>query len=155
MIALLARIFIKDEGAQPAQIRQSYGTLCGAVGIALNVLLFGGKLFAGLVSGSVAVMADAFNNLSDAGSSVVTLLGFRLGGQKADKDHPFGHGRFEYLSGLAVAMLIILMGFELARTSVGKILLPEPVEAGWITVGILCVSIAVKFYMFLYNHKLL
>lgn len=153
MIALLARIFIKDStSASPTQVRQAYGTLCGAVGIGLNILLFAGKLFAGTVSGSIAVTADAFNNLSDAGSSVVTLLGFRLGGQKADQDHPFGHGRFEYLSGLAVAMLIILMGFELAKSSVGKILHPAPIEAGWLTVAILCAAIAVKFYMFLYNR---
>ena len=153
MIALLARIFIKNEAdATPAEKRQAYGTLCSAAGIALNLLLSAGKFFAGTVSGSIAITADAANNLSDAGSSVVTLLGFRLGGQKADKDHPFGHGRFEYLSGLAVAMLIVLMGFELGKSSLDKILHPQPVEAGWLPVVILCASIAVKLYMYSYNR---
>lgn len=153
MIALLARIFMKNEAdATPAEKRQAYGTLCSAAGIALNLLLSAGKFFAGTVSGSIAITADAANNLSDAGSSVVTLLGFRLGGQKADKDHPFGHGRFEYLSGLAVAMLIVLMGFELGKSSLDKILHPQPVEAGWLPVVILCASIAVKLYMYSYNR---
>jgi len=154
MIALLARIFIKtDDNTTPAEKRQAYGTLCSTVGIVLNLLLSAGKFLAGTLSGSIAITADAANNLSDAGSSVVTLLGFRLGGQKADKDHPFGHGRFEYLSGLVVAMLIVLMGFELAKSSVDKIRHPQPVEADWLTVVILCVSIAVKLYMFFYNRS--
>ena len=150
MIAFLARIFIKEnETSTPMQIRQAYGTLCGAAGVGLNLLLFIGKVLAGLVSGSIAITADAFNNLSDAGSSVVMLLGFRLGGQQPDRDHPFGHGRFEYLSGLVVAMLIVLMGFELAKTSLDKILHPQPVEAGALTMVILLGAIAVKLYMFL------
>lgn len=153
MIAFLARIFIKEnETSTPMQIRQAYGTLCGAAGVGLNLLLFIGKVLAGLVSGSIAITADAFNNLSDAGSSVVMLLGFRLGGQQPDRDHPFGHGRFEYLSGLVVAMLIVLMGFELAKTSLDKILHPQPVEAGALTMVILLGAIAVKLYMFLYNR---
>jgi len=153
MIALLARAFIKNTDQKtPAQIRQAYGMLCGAAGVGLNILLFAGKVLAGVLSGSIAVTADAFNNLSDAASSVVMLLGFRLGGQKADRDHPFGHGRFEYLSGLVVAMLIVLMGFELAKTSLDKILHPQSVGAGGLTVVILLGSIAVKFYMFLYNR---
>lgn len=155
MISLLSRIFIKDaQNTQSAAVRKAYGVLCGAVGIFLNVLLFAGKLFAGTVSGSIAVTADAFNNLSDAGSSAVTLLGFLLGGRQADREHPFGHGRMEYLSGLAVAMLIILMGFELARSSLEKILRPEPVQSGPVVIVILCASIAVKLYMFAYNRRL-
>lgn len=102
-------------------VRLAYGRLCGLVGIGLNLLLFGGKLFAGTVSGSVAVTADAFNNLSDAGSSVVTLLGFQLAGKKPDPQHPFGHGRIEYISGLVVSGLILLMGVELGKSSVEKI----------------------------------
>ena len=109
MISLLARIFLKPEGKTDAQLRKGYGILCGAVGIALNILLFAGKLLAGTLSGSIAITADAFNNLSDAGSSFVTLMGFKLAGQKPDSDHPFGHGRFEYLSGLLVSMLILLI----------------------------------------------
>ena len=153
MIRLLSKIFIKnrDDIRTPA-VRTAYGVLCGAVGILLNLLLFAGKFFAGTVSGSIAITADAFNNLSDAGSSVITLMGFRLGEQKPDSEHPFGHGRIEYLSGLLVSMFIILMGFELARTSVGKILHPEPVEFSWVSVGILITSICVKLYMCSYNR---
>lgn len=155
MISILSRIFIKDaQNLQPAAVRKAYGILCGAVGIFLNALLFAGKLFAGAASGSIAVTADAFNNLSDAGSSAVTLLGFQLGGRQADREHPFGHGRMEYLSGLAVAMLIILMGFELARTSLEKLLHPEPIQSSPLVIAILCVSIAVKLYMFTYNRRL-
>ena len=122
MITILARIFLKPEEASKAHLRKRYGVLCGAVGVFLNLLLFLGKLLAGLSAGSIAVVADAVNNLSDAGSSIVTLLGFQLAEQKPDHEHPFGHGRMEYLSGLLVAMLILLMGFELAQSSVGKIL---------------------------------
>lgn len=128
--------------------------LCSIVGIALNVLLFAGKYLAGILSGSIAIKADAINNLSDAGSSVITLVGFKFSGMKPDKDHPFGHGRFEYVSGLVVAMLIILMGVELLKTAVGKILHPEPVETGVLPVMILLVSICVKLYMFLYNRSI-
>ena len=151
MISLLAKRFIREEGDEQAR-RKAYGVLCGAVGIGLNVLLFIGKFFAGTLAGSIAITADAFNNLSDAASSVVTLLGFQLAGQKPDSDHPFGHGRIEYLSGLVVSMLILLMGFELAKSSLGKILNPESVTFSPVVLGILVVSIAVKFYMFSYNR---
>ena len=151
MIALLAKRFIPEGGDEKTR-RKAYGILCGAVGIGLNVLLFIGKLFAGMLAGSIAITADAFNNLSDAGSSFVTLLGFHLAGQKPDSDHPFGHGRMEYLSGLVVSMLILLMGFELAKSSLQKILHPEAVSFSPVVLGILAVSIAVKLYMFLYNR---
>ena len=154
MISFLARLFIKTEGKSQAAVRKAYGILCGAVGIGFNVLLFLGKFFAGTLSGSIAITADAFNNLSDAGSSFVTLLGFQLAGQKPDSDHPFGHGRIEYLSGLAVAMLIFLMGFELAKSSLDKILHPAPVDSSWLVIAILCVSICVKLYMSFYNRSL-
>ena len=154
MISLLARVFLKPDGKAEADLRKGYGILCGAVGIALNVLLFAGKFFAGVLSGSIAITADAFNNLSDAGSSCVTLLGFHLAGQKPDPDHPFGHGRIEYLSGLAVSMLILLMGFELGKSSLDKILHPAPVESGALVIAILCVSILVKLYMAAYNRRL-
>lgn len=152
MISLLARLFLKPESN--TDLRKAYGTLCGAVGIVLNVLLFLGKLLAGMLSGSIAITADAFNNLSDSGSSFVTLLGFHLAGQKPDSHHPFGHGRMEYLSGLVVAMLILLMGMELLRSSILKILNPEPVEFSPLVMVILCVSIAVKLYMSFYNRHL-
>ena len=151
---MLARVFLKPEGKTEAQVRKGYGVLCGAVGVCLNLLLFLGKLLAGLASGSIAVVADAVNNLSDAGSSIVTLLGFHLAEQKPDHDHPFGHGRAEYLSGLVVAMLILLMGFELAQSSVGKILNPVPAEGGWRVTATLCAAIAVKVYMAFYNRRI-
>lgn len=153
MITLLARLLIKHQGDEGA-VRRAYGVLCGAVGICLNVLLFAGKFFAGLLSGSIAITADAFNNLSDAGSSFVTLLGFQLAGQKADAGHPFGHGRIEYLSGLVVSVLILLMGVELGKSSLDKILHPEAVDFSPLVVAILCASIAVKLYMFFYNRRL-
>ena len=154
MIQLLSRWLIhdRDNVASPA-VRRAYGTLCGAVGIALNILLFAGKFFAGQLSGSIAVTADAFNNLSDAGSSAVTLLGFCLAGKKPDTDHPFGHGRIEYISGLIVAGLILLMGVELAKSSLDKILHPEEVTFSLLALGIMAASVCVKLYMWLYNRQ--
>ena len=153
MIGFLASRFIKDyQNTSDAAVRRAYGVLCGAVGIVINLLLFALKLFAGTLAGSVAVTADAFNNLSDAGASIVTLLGFRLAGQKPDPEHPFGHGRLEYISGLIVSMVILLMGIELAKSAVEKILHPEAVEFTLLTGGILLASILVKLYMYLYNR---
>lgn len=155
MITLLARWLIPNhENTADGVVRRAYGQLCGIVGIALNVLLFAGKFFAGTLSGSIAITADAFNNLSDAGSSVVTLLGFRLAGRKPDPEHPFGHGRIEYISGLAVSALILLMGVELAKSSFQKILHPEEVEFSAVAVVILLASIAVKLYMSIYNRRI-
>ncbi len=155
MIEILAKKFIKDhENIQSPAVRSAYGTLCSSVGIVLNLLLCAGKLAAGLISGSVAIVADALNNLSDAGSSIVTLLGFKLAGKKPDADHPFGHGRMEYLSGLAVAMLILLMGFEMLKTSFEKIRFPEAIVFSWVSVGVLLASIGVKFYMSAYNRRI-
>ena len=153
MIELLARLFIRGRDAlAPSALRRAYGQLCGAVGIGLNLLLFAVKFFAGSVSGSIAITADAFNNLSDAGSSLVTLLGFRLAGRKPDPEHPFGHGRMEYISGLVVSGLILLMGVELGKSSLGKILHPEEVASSPLVLVILVVSIGVKLYMFSYNR---
>ena len=155
MLTFLARCFIPDrENTASPAVRKAYGVLCGAVGIALNLLLFAGKFLAGRLSGSIAITADAFNNLSDAGSSVVTLLGFHLAGQKPDIHHPFGHGRMEYISGLAVSALILLMGVELGKESLGKILHPEDVTGGPLVLVILAVSIAVKLYMMAYNRTI-
>ena len=153
MISLLAKKFIKNrEDVTSPAVRQAYGMLCGIVGIGFNVLLFALKLIAGTLSGSIAITADAFNNLSDAGASIVTLLGFKLAGQKPDPEHPFGHGRLEYISGLIVSMVILLMGIELAKSAVEKILHPEAVEFTLLTGGILLASILVKLYMYLYNR---
>ena len=151
----LVKHFIQnpDDKDDPA-VRQRYGLLSGGVGILLNLLLSAGKFLAGLLTGSIAVTADAFNNLSDAGSSVVTLAGFRLAAKQADEDHPFGHGRIEYLTGLLVAAAILLVGVELARTSLEKILQPEAVDFSWLSVGILCASILVKLWMSAFNRRL-
>lgn len=155
MITLLSRLFIKNHrDYHTPSVRTAYGILCGLVGIFLNILLFAFKLAAGILSGSVAVTADAFNNLSDAGSSVITLIGFKLAAEKPDKEHPFGHGRFEYISGLIVSLVIMLMGLELAKSSFEKILHPEAVDASLLTFIALAVSIAVKFYMSFYNRAI-
>ena len=155
MIELLARWCIPDrDNVTSPSVRRAYGTLCGIVGIALNILLFAGKFFAGQLSGSIAVTADAFNNLSDAGSSAVTLLGFRLAGRKPDTDHLRPRAHREYISGLAVAGLILLMGVELAKSSVDKVLHPEEVTFALLALGILAASVCVKLYMWLYNRRI-
>lgn len=152
MITLLAKIFIKDT-EDKSKLREAYGMLCGIVGVCFNIFLFVGKFLAGTFSNSIAITADAFNNLSDAGSSVVTLLGFKLAGAKPDTEHPFGHGRIEYISGLVVAAAILLMGYELIRDSIGKILHPEETEFTVLVAVILIASILVKLYMAYYNRS--
>lgn len=153
MVTILAKFFIKDTEEKDA-VRQAYGMLCGTVGIFLNILLFIGKFAAGTISNSISITADAINNLSDAGSSVVTLIGFKLAGQKPDKDHPFGHGRMEYISGLVVAAVIIIMAYELLRDSIDKIIHPEETEFSILIAVILLVSILVKLYMAFYNRSI-
>ena len=148
------RFCLRGGDPQGPETRTWCGLLSGGVGIALNLLLFSGKLLAGVLTASIAVTADAFNNLSDAASSVVTLVGFRLAGREADKEHPFGHGRMEYLAGLAVAVLILMVGVELAQTSLQKILHPEPVVFSTLTAVILALSIGVKLGMFWFNQNL-
>ena len=153
MITLLARLFIKDrDKVADAAVRRAYGMLCSLTGIGLNVLLFLGKYLAGRLSGSIAMTADAFNNLSDAGSSVITLLGFRMAAKKPDPGHPFGHGRIEYLSGVAVSIIIIVVGVQLGLESIDKIMNPQPVDAGLLPMLVLVASICVKGYMFAYNR---
>lgn len=155
MIEFLVRTLVKNpENISDPQVRQDYGVLSGGVGIMCNLVLFLFKLLAGLLTGAVSIMADAFNNLSDAGSSVVTLIGFKMAGKPADTEHPFGHGRIEYLSGLFVAMAILLMGYELLKSSVDKILHPEELEFNLISVVILVAAILVKFWMAHFNFKL-
>lgn len=155
MVNFLIRRLIphSDQTGDPA-VREAYGTLAGCVGICLNVLLFIGKFVAGSIVGSIAVTADAFNNLSDAGSSLITLFGFRLAGKRPHSDHPFGHGRIEYVAGLIVSLLIILMGVTLARESLDKMLHPQDVTFSLLSAGILAASILVKLYMFSYNRAL-
>lgn len=154
MINFIAKHWIPDyKEYQDKRVRQQYGILCGIVGIFLNIFLFAGKLFVGWLSHSIAIMADAFNNLSDAGSSLILLFGFRLAGQKPDPEHPFGHGRLEYIAGLIVSMIIMVMAVELMRSSGQKILHPEEVVWHTWTLVILVVSILVKLYMFTYNRS--
>lgn len=155
MVTFLCRLFIKnyEDTKQPA-VRQAYGVLCGAVGIFFNLCLFAGKAAAGFLSNSIAITADAFNNLSDAGSSIITLIGFKMSGQEPDPDHPFGHGRIEYLAGLIVSGIILLMAAELIKSSAAKILHPEELTFSPVVIGILAASILVKLYMHLYNKKI-
>ena len=150
----LAKLCLRGGDPQAPETRQRCGVLSGGIGIGLNLLLFGGKLMAGMLTASIAVTADAFNNLSDAASSIVTLVGFRLAGQEADEEHPFGHGRMEYLAGLAVSMLILLVGVELAKSSVEKIIHPETVTLSVLSAVILAVSVLVKLWMFWFNRGL-
>ena len=155
MLTWLIRRFVQggDELSSPAA-RLACGGVAAALGIALNALLFIVKLAAGLVSRSIAVTADAFNSLSDAASSLVTLIGFHLAGRRPDSHHPFGHGRLEYVSGLIVAMLVILVGVELLRSSVAEIVSPQAASLTPLTAAILLASAGVKLYMFLYNRAL-
>ncbi len=155
MTKLLVRLFVKDsENVKDPAVRIRYGYLGSVTGIVLNVLLFAGKLAAGIISGAISVTADAFNNLSDAGSSIMSLVGFKMAAQPADEEHPFGHGRMEYVSGLVISFLIMLMGFELAQSSIEKIFRPQEMKFSWLTLTVLLVSVAVKLWMGLFNRNL-
>ncbi|MCQ2575131.1 MAG: cation diffusion facilitator family transporter [Treponema sp.] len=155
MISLLARIFIKNpKDYSNEQVRTQYGILTGGFGIFLNILLFAGKLVFGLLSASVAMVADAFNNLSDAASSLVQMLGFRLAAKAPDSDHPYGHGRLEYIAGLIISFLILLVGAELFKSSVNALIHPEPVIWNIWSIIIMGLAILVKFYMFFYNNSI-
>ena len=152
MTKLLLRLFVKDPDTPDGRAR--VGSLAGTVGIVCNLLLFLGKITAGLLSGSVAIAADGWNNLSDAASSIVTLVGFRFSRKPADAHHPYGHARAEYLSGLCVAVLILFIGVELAKSSLSKIFAPEPVELTAVTIFVLVGSIGMKLWMALFVGKL-
>ena len=155
MTKLLLRLFVPNsKNADDPKVRTGVGRLSGGVGILMNLLLFAGKLIIGIFSGSVSVTADAMNNLTDAASSVVTLVGFRLAEKPADPEHPYGHARFEYLSGLAVAALIVVIGFELGKTSVQKIFAPEAVVLSLPMVAVLLLSVGVKLWLSLFNRAL-
>lgn len=155
MTELLPRLFIRDyQNHDDPAVRSAYGKLAGLVGIICNLLLFASKLTVGLISGSVSITADAVNNLSDASGSVVTLVGFKLAEKPADRDHPYGHARMEYLSGLTVAVLILLIGVELAKSSFHKILHPSPIDFSPALVVVLILSILVKIWLALFNRHL-
>ncbi len=152
---ILIKKFIKDyKNVDRASVRTDYGKFSSIVGIICNGLLFIGKILAGTLSGSVAITADAFNNLSDASSSIISLLGFKLASKPADEEHPYGHGRYEYLAGLTVAVLIMVIGVELFQGSFDKILKPTPVEFRWISIGVLLLSIALKLWMASFNKRI-
>ncbi len=155
MTNFLIRLFVgKNQDASDAKVRGRYASLAGFTGILLNVLLFIGKLTLGILAGSVAIVADAFNNISDAGSSIVTLIGFRLANKPVDKEHPLGHGRLEYVSAFIVDMLIVLVGFELLKSSVEKIVNPVLPKVGAMTVCLLAVAILVKLWLFFFYKKI-
>ena len=155
MTKLLLRLFVKDaNNTESPKVRAAIGTLSGLVGIVCNVLLFAFKLLVGTLTGSVSITADAMNNLSDASGSIVTFIGFRVADKPADEHHPYGHARAEYLSGLGVAALILVIGLELVKTSVEKIIHPTPVTFTTVAAVVLLASIAVKFWMNLFNRSL-
>ena len=151
---LLKKYVPNYEKAEKESVRSAVGRFSGSVGIAANLLLFIGKLLAGILSGSVSVMADALNNLSDASASILTLLGFRLAGKPADAHHPFGHARIEYLSGLAVSVMILVIGLEMGKSSVEKMLHPVPVRISAVTAAVLLASVGIKFWLYLFNLQL-
>ena len=155
MVNLLIRLFIKDyENVKNERVREHYGVLGGAIGICTNVLLFAGKIIAGTLAHSISITADAINNLSDASSSAITLIGFKLASKPADSKHPFGHARFEYLSGLAVAILILVIGLELVKSSASKILNPGTVVFSYLSVIILVASMLLKIWQGLFYRKI-
>lgn len=153
MIELLAKIFIKDsKNYADNNVRNKYGILCGSLGIFINILLFVLKFIFGTIAASVAMVTDAFNNLSDAASSLISILGFKLASKKPNPEHPFGHGRLEYISGLIISFLILLMGFELIIDSISAIKKPAPVDGSLVPILIMCGAILAKLYMYVYNH---
>ena len=155
MAALLIRLFIKDrDNVKDKNVRKKYGYLGSCTGIVLNIMLFLGKLIAGFVSGAVSVMADAFNNLSDAGSSIMSLVGFKMAAKAADEDHPFGHGRMEYISGLVISFIIMMMSIELGKSSFSKIFAHDKLAFSVMTFVILACSVAVKLWMWYFYRKL-
>ena len=155
MTAWLIRRFVRNHTeVKSPEVRESYGTLAAAAGIVVNLLLAGGKFLMGLISGSLAIMADAANNLSDAAGSIVTLITVRLSGKPVDQDHPFGHGRMEYLGSLAVGALIVFMGLTLLGDGVRAILHPEPIEVSWVVLIILALSILGKLWLYLFYRKI-
>ena len=155
MTEFLIRHFVKDyERVQDVEVRTRYGALAGMVGICCNLILFAAKLITGLLANSISVMADAFNNLSDAASSIISIVGVKMAEKPADEEHPFGHGRIEYISAFIVAFLVIEVGFSLFKTSFGKIRNPEPMVFQWLSIGIMVLSVGVKLWLGMFNRRL-
>ncbi|MBQ8548023.1 MAG: cation diffusion facilitator family transporter, partial [Lachnospiraceae bacterium] len=155
MTGLLVKLFVKNhEQAQLPEVRASYGKLSGMVGIVCNILLFGVKFLLGTLTASVAITADAFNNLGDASSGIVSFFGFKMASRPADKEHPYGHARYEYLAGLTVCVLILVIGVELLKESFLKIIKPKPVAFSWVTIVVLLLAIVVKLWLAVFNRTL-
>ena len=155
MTELLIKLFIKNsKDTKDVKVRLAYGNLAGIVGILCNVLLFVGKYLIGTIFGSIAIAADAINNLSDASSNIVSLIGFKLGSKKADEEHPFGHARYEYLAGLVVCVIIVAIGLSLAKESILKVIHPSEVDCNVLMIVVMLISIAVKLWMSIFNKKI-
>ena len=155
MTKLLVRLFIKDsENYSDKKVRTAYGVLSSITGIVLNLILAGAKYAAGVISGSISITADAINNLSDAGSSIVSFFGVKISAKPPDKDHPYGHGRVEYISAFIVSFFVLFMGVELLKDSVGKIINPEPVKFSFLSLAILVISILCKLWLGVFNKNL-
>ncbi len=154
MTSLLIRLFIKDpKNTTSPAVRRAYGTLVSVVGILLNLLLAAGKFTVGLLFGAIAVQADALNNLSDAGSQIISLVSFKIAAKPADREHPFGHARIEYVASMIVSFLVLLIGWELLSSSVDKVFHPAETVFSWISVGVLAVSVLVKLWLCLFNRR--
>lgn len=150
----IVKLFIKNsKDTKDVKVRLAYGNLAGIVGILCNVLLFVGKYLIGTIFGSIAIAADAINNLSDASSNIVSLIGFKLGSKKADEEHPFGHARYEYLAGLVVCVIIVAIGLSLAKESILKVIHPSEVDCNALMIVVMLISIAVKLWMSIFKQK--
>lgn len=154
MITLLSKFFIKSDDVKDGKTREKYGLLCGIVGIILNIIISAAKIAIGIITGAISIVADGLNNVSDAGSSIIGMVGLKLSNKPIDKKHPFGHGRMEYISAFIVAILIIVVGVELAITSIENIITPIKVDINVLSVIILSASVLIKLYMFCYNYKI-
>ena len=155
MTDLLSRLFVKNHtNVADPHVRRAYGTLASITGILLNLLLFLAKFAVGTIFGSVSITGDAINNLSDAGSQIISLISFRISAKPADREHPFGHARIEYVASMIVSFLVLLIGFELLRESISKIVTPDPPERSWVAVAVLAASIAVKLWLALFNRRI-
>ena len=155
MVSLLIKILVNDHNRiNDEKVRQGYGVVCGGVGIVLNILLCCFKVFVGMMSGSIAIITDAVNNLTDAGSSVINIIGFKMAGRKPDPEHPFGHGRIEYVAGLIISIIIIVFGVELGKSSVARIIDPRDIETSRSVFVVMEAAIVVKIYMYVYNKRI-
>lgn len=155
MTSLLVNLFIKNKNeTRRAEVRRAYGTLSSIVGIVLNLLLSAAKLAVGLIFGSISITADATNNLSDAGAQIISLISFKISAKPADRDHPFGHARIEYVASMIVSFIVLLIGFELLTESIAKVINPEPTDFSWLSVIVLAISIVAKLWLCLFNRKL-